>query len=206
MANMININNAKSIGNRTRFTVYGWVRNQEKTLTSGHVPSIILASIILYYRNDEIFVIIGNDAKLSKNRKIVTKTVNGWSFYNNHFGMNQIDSTTDIVYTWKLLIRKDIMGSTGFGICSHLTATKEMSKDSFDEHYYPETFYLFRAGEKKECTKMYYEDYIKPWNTCDEFCFLFSHSSSFCTIPITPNHPLPSFCNIVNSHDCIPDA
>ena len=46
------------IDDRTKLTVYGWIRQQEKSLRLRNIPSMITAICILYARDDEIFEII----------------------------------------------------------------------------------------------------------------------------------------------------
>ena len=70
-----------------------------------------------------------------------------------YFGLNEIDSTTDSVYTWHPLIGQDLMESTAFGISSHLLATKEMANRCFDYTY------VFREGTKMSHISVEYENH-----------------------------------------------
>ena len=164
---MFALKDSKKVNQRTRYIVHGWIRNEENALKFGNVPAIIVASCILYYRNDEIFDIVGNGMKLSANKKVITKVRNGCSFTGNHFGLNQIDSTSELLYSWHLLIKQDIMDSTGFGISSHLLSTKKMANDCFDHAHQRGIFFLFREGYKMSHEIMEYENYIKPWKVGD---------------------------------------
>ena len=49
------------IDKRTKYSVYGWIREEEKALKLSKIPSMISAMFILYFREDEIFGVIRND-------------------------------------------------------------------------------------------------------------------------------------------------
>ena len=61
------------IDNRTKFGVYGWVREAEETLNIGNVPQMISSICILYYTEYDEFSIIGRDVDVSNDKTIITK-------------------------------------------------------------------------------------------------------------------------------------
>ena len=72
-----------TIDKRTKYSVYGWMRNEEKALKLRHIPSMISSMCILYFRDDEIFGVTPNDqVKLSENKKIITKIDGNYSIKN----------------------------------------------------------------------------------------------------------------------------
>ncbi len=62
-----------TIDARTKYAVYGWIRKSEIELEICHIPMMLRCICSLYYRDDEVFHTIGNDVKLSKNKKYITK-------------------------------------------------------------------------------------------------------------------------------------
>ena len=57
----------------TKYAVYGWIREKEKQLKLGTVPSAIATICVLYYREDEIFDILNEEIKASENKKVIKK-------------------------------------------------------------------------------------------------------------------------------------
>ena len=66
------------VDKRTKYAVYGWVREQEKSLNSRVVPSMILPLCILYFRDLEMFGVVDNGAELSENNTIITRISDGF--------------------------------------------------------------------------------------------------------------------------------
>lgn len=161
----------KNVNKRTRYAVYGWIRKLQSKLKFCNIPSVITASCILYCRDHEIFDIIGYEAKLSKNKKIITKNNYGISDLNAQFGLNQIDSSTDHVYTWKLLIKQDILQQISIGICSNIMATTNMSNKNMHNLDYRAPkggiWFLFRGGHRASRNNRYTEDNIQQYKAGD---------------------------------------
>eukprot|EP01084_Bolivina_argentea_P282151 482922_1 len=67
------LNRLSKIDTRTKYAVFGWIRNNEKLLELSHIPLLISFICILYFRDDEIFAIIGTKVKLSNNKKCIEK-------------------------------------------------------------------------------------------------------------------------------------
>ena len=68
------------IDSRTKYSVYGWIKSQEKQLKLRDIPSMISALCILYFRDDEIFDIISKkEIQLSHNHKVIHITIRGVS-------------------------------------------------------------------------------------------------------------------------------
>ena len=95
---------------RTKYSVYGWIRNKRQLLKLQTIPSMIQAICILYYKDDEVFDIINDKIiKLSENKKIITR------FYmnpketnhvdnNTSYGMLEIPSNSEAICKWDLKI------------------------------------------------------------------------------------------------------
>ena len=83
------------IDTRTKYGVYGWIRQAEQELQLRHVPLMISSICILYYHKDEIFDIVSKDVKLSMDGKSITKLCTGCK--NTNYGINKIASNTDNV-------------------------------------------------------------------------------------------------------------
>ena len=60
--------------------------------------------IILFFREDEIFDVIGDDIQLSGNKKIITKKQNNADWNNNCYGITVIPSISEITCKWNLSI------------------------------------------------------------------------------------------------------
>ena len=78
------------IDKKTKLAVHGWIRNKEKTLRLRHIPSMINAICIVYFHDDEIFEIIGDDIKLSTNKKLVKTECEGDNENSNCYGIMKI--------------------------------------------------------------------------------------------------------------------
>eukprot|EP01084_Bolivina_argentea_P297692 512906_1 len=94
------------IDKRTKYVVFGWIRNNEKTLQLSHIPVMISSICILYFRDDEIFAITGTKVKLSNNKKCIEKIKKEMAWGNSSYGINEISSKDNIVCQWDLKINK----------------------------------------------------------------------------------------------------
>ena len=98
----------KNIGKRTKYTVYGWIRNKEKELPN--IPCMVTSICILYFRKDEIFEIVAQGFKLSDNKKCIKRDYSerGWvALWCGHpinFGSIIISSNNPVIYEWILRI------------------------------------------------------------------------------------------------------
>ena len=120
----------KKIDKRTQYSVYGWIRNQEKTLRLRNVPSMISSVCILYFRDDEIFDVIGDDIKLSENKKSVTKIEKDRNYANNSYGIIEISSMSNLIYQWDLkIVQKKKADALAVGIASNQIPNKQIEND-----------------------------------------------------------------------------
>ena len=117
------------IDKRTKYSVHGWIRRKEKTLGITNIPSMINAICILYFRDDDIFDVIGDDMKLSANKHKLTKIRDSNPDFNN-YGLNEIISSSKMVYKWDLKMHKQ-SGAVMIGISS----SKESVGFGNDPHF-----------------------------------------------------------------------
>ena len=97
-----------NIDTRTKYGVYGWIREAEKELQIANVPLTIHSICILYIRDEEEFdeELINDYIKLSHDKKCVTKSrANHWS--NNSYGTIEIQWKVKHVYQWNMKISKN---------------------------------------------------------------------------------------------------
>ena len=159
------------IDERTKLAVHGWIRNKEKILNLANVPGMINAMCILYFRDDEIFDIVGlNHIQLSKDRKMITKisnepiqrfAVGQGSWDTNNYGIMEVASNTDMIYEWKLKIINDdsSSGDVQIGIAS------ELVQDSFIEKG---VYYLFYSDRKRCSPAQFWVSYDSSFTKGDE--------------------------------------
>ena len=91
------------IDDRTKFTVYGWIRNISKIYGWSNFPLAEIASIsIFYFHHTEVFKNIDPSMKLSDDKLTVTKISRNGDWNNASYGSTKVASTTDIICEWKL--------------------------------------------------------------------------------------------------------
>ena len=91
------------IDKKTKYSVYGWIRQVEQELRLSHIPLMVSSICILYYVEDEIFNQISDTVKISKNGKCITKskgTDSSWG--NTNYGAIKIASNSQDVYRWEM--------------------------------------------------------------------------------------------------------
>ena len=97
----------KNIDKRTKYTVYGWMRNEENQLKLSCIPSMVTSICILYFRKDEIFEIVQVEYERSDDKKCIKRSsealTTGWSSPVN-FGSILIPSNNPVIYEWILRI------------------------------------------------------------------------------------------------------
>ena len=96
--------------------------------------------------DDEKFDIVGDDVKLSKDSRTITKIRRNFKLNNNSFGTIDVASDSDHIYIWDLLIKKEVVHSVTFGIASHKLVSKTTSNLRIDGM--GGTYYMFRQGHK----------------------------------------------------------
>ena len=98
----------KSIKQDIRFTVFGYVRQNEDKLTLFcNVPSMICYLCLSYYYHGECFEKAGDDLKISNDKTTVEKVANGMfdvNFRNTSYGKTWIDSSINQIVEWKFKI------------------------------------------------------------------------------------------------------
>ena len=143
------------IDKRTKYSVYGWIRNQEQSLRLTNVPSIVGAICILFYRDDEIFdTVSDNGIKLSNNKKAIVKS--GDIMQNNSYGTIVIKSAYDLVYRWDLRIHSG--SRVTIGIVSQQAAVDGHFYNNRDYHG---VHYLFQSVRSFSIKKQ--NDYRYQW-------------------------------------------
>ena len=131
------------IDKRTKFAVYGWIRNHEKQLNVRHVPAMITAICILYFRNEERFNLTRDGIELSENKKRITKVINNYAWDDN-YGLIEIPSLSESIYQWNMkIIQHKTM--VIYGVTSNIVQGKNIVETKNNECNY----YCFCDGWKK---------------------------------------------------------
>ena len=127
----------KKVTDRTKYGVFGWIRRAEKELRLQHIPSMITSIIIVYFGDDDKFDIIGDDMKLSPNKKLLTKRQNDESWHTNGYGMMEISSLSEWSYQWDLRIEMAPKPNSGIvvGISSTQTPNIDFESNELAFHY-----------------------------------------------------------------------
>ena len=122
------------IDDRTKYSVYGWIRKAEYELKLGHIPMMIQSICILYVRDDEMFEIVSNGISLSDNKRVIRSNLYGEDYYYYCYGLVKVDSRQDCIYQWDLKIAKCPVYGKGvrFGIAS---CNKESKPGSYVYQY-----------------------------------------------------------------------
>ena len=90
------------IDDKTKLTVYGWMRQKQNSFNLSHVPMLITSMCILYFHDDEIFEIaIGY--VISQSGKCITQTNQGGEAA---YGSIKIASKSDTICQWDLKVSK----------------------------------------------------------------------------------------------------
>ena len=92
------------IDEKTKYGVYGWIREAEESLQLGHVPLMISSICILYFH--EIFDAIGKYMKLSQGNKCITNASKAGGWNNTNYGIIEIASNTNATYEWELRVKE----------------------------------------------------------------------------------------------------
>ena len=117
MSTVIEWKDAKTIKNKHKFLVFGYIRNHFKN----DIPESILFMILLFYYAKEYFDKIGSDTIVSNNKLTITKTGGHKHWDNSTYCANWIYSLSDTITKWLIRIDKnfcDIAPQFIFGIVS----------------------------------------------------------------------------------------
>lgn len=117
------------IDKKTKYCVYGWVREMEKELKIQHVPMMISGITILYFRDDEIFNAVTKNVKLSNNNKCITKCGDTGNVIGVGYGIIEVPSMSDMKYKWSFQINKSENSHVVIGIID--------SKKNINDNDYP---------------------------------------------------------------------
>ena len=90
-----------NIEKKTKYTVYGWVRELEKALKLSNIPDLVTAVCILYLGDNETFEIVSASLKLSDDKKVITKCRDDTMDY-CAYGCIKISSTSDVICRWNI--------------------------------------------------------------------------------------------------------
>ena len=119
---MASLKKLGEIDDKTKYSVYGWIRTAENELKLDYIPIMIKSICILYYYDDEVFDVNTSDidvGEISKNKKIIAKTnCIRWIEY---YGTIRIPSQSCIVCKWDIkIINVIVPGGTcvKFGVAS----------------------------------------------------------------------------------------
>lgn len=134
----------RKIDQRTKYSVYGWIRDKEKILKLGNVPSMIKSICILYFRKEEIFDVISyKGIQLSENGKSITAKSDIDGPDNNNYGAMEIESESNTFYKWEFKVTGNKCDWIGFGISS-----KQIPND-FHEKDFKCIYYIIRNDAGK---------------------------------------------------------
>ena len=114
--------------------MYGWIRETERELCMDSIPKGIISIVILYYRDDEMFEVIGDGVVTALNNRLI-KRIGADNKEIPNYGKMEADSNGNSIYEWHLKIHK--YGKwMDIGISTWITdeANKWLSKPG--EYYY----------------------------------------------------------------------
>ena len=137
-----------------------------------NIPSIINVICILYFRDEDSFDILSkNGIKLSENKKVITKLHKhtGLKYLNYNYGITDIPSMNNSIYTWKLKIIGTQKNGIDIGITSKVIIGRHRSMPDEECIYY--TFSTNdRNGVKTASVYPFYfwEPYGIKWKKDDE--------------------------------------
>ena len=192
----MSINLLNTVDQRSKYSVYGWIRHMQKTFKIGNVPPLVTAICILYFREDEIFNVISNGIKLSENKKMITKTEDDWDFANNSYGIMEIESENELEYIWDLKIcSMQNTGGCAIGIASKQVPNEEIA--SSDTDY----FYLFFSEGCQHHEDRNDKDYGIQWNDGDQISLEVDLKQGNISLSINNEDQGIAFHNIERSKD-----
>ena len=96
--------NLKHIDDKTKDTVFGYIRQQQKTLSLSNIcPLISYLCLSYYYQNEYFTTTKDHEITISENRMKITKH-NGSGWINTTYGNVWIDSSIPQIAKWKIKI------------------------------------------------------------------------------------------------------
>ena len=97
----------KRIKNDIRFTVFGYLRqNENKLALFCNIPALISYLCLSYYYHGECFYKPGHDIKISDDKMRITKIENNEDLMNTSYGKTWIDPSIHQSVRWKFNINK----------------------------------------------------------------------------------------------------
>ena len=151
---------------RIKYSVYGWIREMEKSLHLDYIPPIICCIVILYIQHQELFDMIADNIIISKEKQCIIKgdyvTMDRvWG--NNSYGKHDIVylPMNENIYKWTFKIIKPKTNSGVFiGISSVVVVDEDFEKHKGHHYGYLHCGTLFK--------NMTYVDYGITYNNNDQ--------------------------------------
>ena len=182
------------IDDKTKLAVYGWFRQQEKSLKLRNIPSMITAICILYTHNDEVFEIINKNIKVSGNKKVISGSLGcGWN--NHNYGAIIIPSSSQNVYQWNLRINK-FLGNVvlSLGISSTITPNTGYQ-------FHIDGYYQIHDGGHKYTAKGPWTTYCNKLKVNDKVTIHLDLTKSEIRFSINDNDQGIAYQNILKGED-----
>ena len=150
----------RQIDKLTKYSVHGWIRRNTKQLNLQHIPSMIDAICILYFRDDERFAIINKrKITLSQDGKSITRNniEELPSYWNISYGIMEVDSMSNMIYEWRLRIVKQAIKHPKYGVKCFIWFGITSFIDTNAQFYHPirGKFYEFQ-GVHKSCRQTFW--------------------------------------------------
>ena len=128
------------VDERTKLTVYGWLRKAQNELKIDSIAPLISVWCVLYADNHEIFEFIGKAVIISDDQKCISSGSESDGFVklkNHNYGTIQIPSMSNTVCQWDIRIKKKRKRVSMFvGISSIITPNPTQAMWEDGGYYY----------------------------------------------------------------------
>ena len=101
---MAALNLLKTVADRHKSAVFGYIRQKEAQLLLRNIPSMIAYLCLQFYFHGEYFEKCSDDLEISPDKKTVTKIQNGLTWNNLAYGKVWINSISNCIAKWKFKI------------------------------------------------------------------------------------------------------
>ena len=109
------LKNLKEIEQQIKDIVYGYIRQKNKELSLGIIPSLIKSICLLYFYESEYFLIAANGIEISEDKRTIVKRSNvGWT--TTVYGNQWVESMTNNIIKWKFKIVNAVGEGSGIAI------------------------------------------------------------------------------------------
>ena len=132
------------IDERTKHSVYGWMREAERELNLCNIPMLVKSICILYFRDDEMFEVIGDGTMTDKTNKRITK-INQHDWENASYGYVKIPSMNQCIYQWDMKIN---YVSNNYDLTIGISSKSRSNEDIATERDGSHTYAYIGDGEK----------------------------------------------------------